>query len=73
MDALVTNEVNYEAQGSLQPDGGRSWDKPMQVSVENVVRTFGTTPALYGVSLDIKPGELVALLGPSGSMRSSAT
>jgi sulfate transport system ATP-binding protein len=39
----------------------------MQVSVENVVRTFGTTPALYGVSLDIKPGELVALLGPSGS------
>jgi sulfate transport system ATP-binding protein len=67
MDALVTNEVNYEGQGSLQPNGGRSWDKPMQVSVENVVRTFGTTPALYGVSLDIKPGELVALLGPSGS------
>ena len=67
MDALVTNEVNYEAQGSLQPVGGKSWDKSMQVSVENVVRTFGTTPALYGVSLDIKPGELVALLGPSGS------
>jgi sulfate transport system ATP-binding protein len=39
----------------------------MQVSVENVVRTFGTTPALYGVSLGIRPGELVALLGPSGS------
>jgi sulfate transport system ATP-binding protein len=39
----------------------------MQVSIENAVRTFGTTPALHGVSLDIRPGELVALLGPSGS------
>ena len=39
----------------------------MDVSVQNVVRTFGATPALHGVSLDIAAGELVALLGPSGS------
>ncbi|MGA9604204.1 MAG: sulfate/molybdate ABC transporter ATP-binding protein [Methyloceanibacter sp.] len=39
----------------------------MQVTIENVVRKFGTTAALHGVSLDITSGELVALLGPSGS------
>ena len=39
----------------------------MDVTVENVVRTFGRTPALHGVSLNIESGELVALLGPSGS------
>jgi ABC-type Fe3+/spermidine/putrescine transport system ATPase subunit len=39
----------------------------VEVTVENVVRTFGATAALYGVSLDIRAGELIALLGPSGS------
>ena len=40
---------------------------PVGVSIENVERVFGLTPALHGVSLDIGAGELVALLGPSGS------
>ena len=35
----------------------------MDVSVQDVVRTFGATPALHGVSLDIAAGELIALLG----------
>ena len=66
MDARVENAVNYAAGGAFAPVGA-GWDKPMHVTVENVVRTFGATPALHGVSLDIHPGELVALLGPSGS------
>ena len=67
MDALVRNDVNYLAAGSLPVKAARRWENPMHVTIDNVVRTFGATPALHGASLDIAPGELVALLGPSGS------
>jgi sulfate/thiosulfate transport system ATP-binding protein len=39
----------------------------MSIQVVNVSKRFGTFEALHDVSLDIVPGELVALLGPSGS------
>jgi sulfate/thiosulfate transport system ATP-binding protein len=67
MDARVLNEVNYPATNWGPPQTVSGGDNPVDVSVENVVRTFGVTPALHGVSLEIESGELVALLGPSGS------
>jgi sulfate transport system ATP-binding protein len=39
----------------------------MRVRVENVSKFFPGMAALDDVSLDVAPGELVALLGPSGS------
>jgi sulfate transport system ATP-binding protein len=47
--------------------GERCIGEPMDVSIDNLAKTFGETAALNGVSLDIAGGELIALLGPSGS------
>jgi sulfate/thiosulfate transport system ATP-binding protein len=39
----------------------------MSISVKHVTKSFGTFLALDDVSLEVPPGELLALLGPSGS------
>ena len=39
----------------------------MSVEVRNITKLFSKFPALRDVSLEVHPGELLALLGPSGS------
>jgi sulfate transport system ATP-binding protein len=48
-------------------DAAREKQAPVRIDVEELRKTFGSFPALNGVSLSVEPGELLALLGPSGS------
>ncbi|MFP2906924.1 ABC transporter ATP-binding protein [Pyxidicoccus sp. 3LFB2] len=36
------------------------------IALEALVKSYGTTPVVRGLSLDVREGELVSLLGPSG-------
>jgi sulfate transport system ATP-binding protein len=68
VNASLAHDAGYSTNGHPAVQAGATiWGHPVDVSVENVERVFGVTPALHGVSLAIGAGELVALLGPSGS------
>jgi sulfate/thiosulfate transport system ATP-binding protein len=43
----------------------------MAIEVRNVNKSFGATPVLRDVSIDVTPGSLTALLGPSGGGKST--
>jgi sulfate transport system ATP-binding protein len=43
----------------------------MAIEVRNVTKTFGVTPVLRDVSINVAPGSLTALLGPSGGGKST--
>ena len=64
---MTTNTAgNAAAAGGTRHEGGTGGTGGTSVVLQDLKRSFGTTRALDGLSLEIAPGEFVALLGPSG-------
>src|SRR6478736_6901272 len=45
-------------------------DKTFGVTVKNLTKTFGRSTVLRDINLEIKPGEIFCIMGPSGSGKS---
>src|SRR5437763_16218970 len=57
--------------GPLEPGARAMADAGGLLEVRGLTAGYGTGPVLFGVDLDVRPGELLALIGANGAGKST--
>ena len=69
----TTQETPQNAQQAAPQEASQDalGGAPAVMCIRDVYKNFGATPVLKGISLEVKKGEVVAIIGPSGGGKST--
>ncbi len=67
----LTGTPNSNSQSTEQPAPRLRDDAPVVLEIKDMKFYYGKSQALYGINLDVRKGEVVALIGPSGCGKST--